>query len=80
MSTSSNYEGSDYWWGTSVSAQGSNIRAGAVVGTSYCGFAFTKTAIQSLIDLGLKGVKIHPDYQETLIDDDGYIEILKCAK
>ena len=56
LSTSSNYEGSDYWWGTSVSAQGSNIRAGAVVGTSYCGFALTKTAIQSLIDLGLKTV------------------------
>lgn len=30
--------------------------------------------------LGIKGVKIHPDYQETFIDDDGYIEILKCAK
>ncbi len=29
---------------------------------------------------GIKGVKIHPDYQETYIDDAGYIEILKCAK
>ena len=29
---------------------------------------------------GIKGVKIHPDYQGTFIDDDGYIEILKCAK
>ena len=28
---------------------------------------------------GIKGVKIHPDYQGTFIDDDGYIEILKCA-
>ena len=31
-------------------------------------------------ELGLKGVKIHPDYQDTFIDDDGYLEILKCAK
>ena len=31
-------------------------------------------------DLGLLGVKIHPDYQSTFIDDDGYIQILKCAK
>ena len=33
-----------------------------------------------LKSLGFKGVKIHPDYQDTFIDDDGYIEILKCAK
>ena len=31
-------------------------------------------------DLGLLGVKIHPDYQSTFIDDEGYIQILKCAK
>ena len=31
-------------------------------------------------DQGLLGVKIHPDYQETFIDDDGYIEILSAAK
>ncbi len=29
---------------------------------------------------GIKGVKIHPDYQSTYIDDKGYVEILKCAK
>lgn len=29
---------------------------------------------------GIKGVKIHPDYQSTFIDDAGYIEILNCAK
>ena len=29
---------------------------------------------------GILGVKIHPDYQSTFIDDDGYIEILKSAK
>lgn len=33
-----------------------------------------------LKSVGIKGVKIHPDYQSTYIDDDGYIEILKCAK
>ena len=31
-------------------------------------------------DLGFLGVKIHPDYQSTFIDDDGYVKILKCAK
>lgn len=30
--------------------------------------------------LGIKGVKIHPDYQSTFIDDEGYIEILENAK
>ena len=30
--------------------------------------------------MGFKGVKIHPDYQGTFIDNEGYIEILKCAK
>ncbi len=30
--------------------------------------------------LGIKGVKIHPDYQSTYIDDDGYVEILEWAK
>jgi len=33
-----------------------------------------------LKSLGIKGVKIHPDYQSTFIDDKGYVEILKCAK
>ena len=33
-----------------------------------------------LKDLGIKGVKIHPDYQGTFIDDDGYIQILESAK
>ncbi len=30
-------------------------------------------------NMGFKGVKIHPDYQYTFIDDKAYIEILKCA-
>lgn len=29
---------------------------------------------------GFLGVKIHPDYQMTYIDDEGYVKILKCAK
>ena len=29
---------------------------------------------------GIKGVKIHPDYQNTFIDDEGYVKILQCAK
>ena len=33
-----------------------------------------------LKSVGIKGVKIHPDYQSTYIDDDGYVEILRCAK
>ncbi len=32
-----------------------------------------------LKEKGFLGVKIHPDYQETFIDDEGYVEILKCA-
>lgn len=28
---------------------------------------------------GFSGVKIHPDYQGTLINDDGYLRIVKCA-
>lgn len=29
---------------------------------------------------GIKGVKIHPDYQESFINCNGYVDILKCAK
>ncbi len=32
-----------------------------------------------LKEKGFLGVKIHPDYQETFIDDEGYLEILRCA-
>ena len=39
-----------------------------------------KGKMRYLKDSGIKGVKIHPDYQKTYIDDDGYLEILKCAK
>ncbi len=29
---------------------------------------------------GFLGVKLHPDYQETFITDDGYLRIMECAK
>ena len=29
---------------------------------------------------GFLGIKLHPDYQETFFDDDGYLEILSAAK
>ncbi len=36
--------------------------------------------MKTIKELGIKGVKIHPDYQATFIDDPGYIQILNCAK
>ena len=36
--------------------------------------------IRLLKDNGFLGFKIHPDYQETFIDDKRYIKILECAK
>ena len=39
-----------------------------------------RNKMKYLYDRGFKGVKIHPDYQNTFIDDEGYIEILKAAK
>ena len=39
-----------------------------------------KEKMQAVKDAGIKGVKIHPDYQGTPIDDNGYIEILTAAK
>lgn len=29
---------------------------------------------------GFLGIKIHPDYQETFINDDGYLRIMECAR
>ena len=29
---------------------------------------------------GIKGIKLHPDYQSTFFDDEGYVEIVKEAK
>lgn len=39
-----------------------------------------KGKMKTLKELGFLGVKIHPDYQDTFIDHEGYIEILKAAK
>lgn len=39
-----------------------------------------KSKMALVKQMGFKGVKIHPDYQGTFISDDGYLEILKCAK
>ena len=39
-----------------------------------------KEKMKFLKKSGFLGVKIHPDYQDTYINDDGYIEILKCAR
>lgn len=31
-------------------------------------------------EMGFLGVKLHPDYQDTFINDEGYVRILRCAK
>ncbi len=36
--------------------------------------------MKQIATLGFKGVKIHPQYQDTYIDDEGYEQILRCAK
>ena len=33
-----------------------------------------------LKDNGIKGIKLHPDFQNTFFDDEKYIEIINCAK
>ncbi len=35
--------------------------------------------MRTLKEMGFKGVKIHPDYQETFFDDARYLEILRAA-
>lgn len=36
--------------------------------------------LQYLKDIGVKGVKLHPDYTDTFIDDSRYIRIIAAAK
>ncbi len=36
--------------------------------------------LKFLKENGIKGIKIHPDYQSTFIDDERYVNILSCAK
>ncbi len=38
-----------------------------------------KSALLAVKNLGLKGVKIHPDYQGVFIDDIRFMHILECA-
>ena len=39
-----------------------------------------KGKMKTIREHGINGIKIHPDYQQTFIDDDRYYEILKAAK
>jgi predicted TIM-barrel fold metal-dependent hydrolase len=39
-----------------------------------------KGKMRFLREQGFKGIKLHPDYQGTFFDDDGYVEIVKQAK
>ncbi len=39
-----------------------------------------KNKMKELKRLGVKGIKIHPDYQGTFFDADDYVEIVKSAK
>lgn len=39
-----------------------------------------KNKMKSLRESGIKGIKIHPDYQRTFIDDDRYYNLIKHAK
>lgn len=38
-----------------------------------------KKELDVIIALGLKGIKLHPDYQDTFIDDQRYIDIITYA-
>ncbi len=36
--------------------------------------------LEFIKSLGLKGIKLHPDYQNTYINDEKYLRILRCAE
>ena len=36
--------------------------------------------MKQIKEMGFLGVKLHPDYQDTFINDEGYVRILRCAK
>lgn len=36
--------------------------------------------MKQIKESGFLGVKIHPDYQQTMIDDEKYVRIMECAK
>lgn len=35
--------------------------------------------LKQLVDMGFKGIKLHPDWQETYIDDDKYVFLIREA-
>ncbi len=35
--------------------------------------------LDTIVDLGLRGIKLHPDYQGVFIDDERYVRILQAA-
>lgn len=38
-----------------------------------------KTELETIKELGLKGIKLHPDYQNVLFDDERYMRIIEYA-
>ena len=59
-----------------VSQQYDNIFS---FGTMHPDYENYKDEIFRIAELGLKGIKLHPDYQETFFDDERYIRILDEA-
>lgn len=42
-------------------------------------FELYEEELKRLKDNGIKGIKLHPDYQNTFFDDDKYAKIIDCA-
>ena len=42
-------------------------------------YEFYEEELKRLKDNGIKGIKLHPDYQDTFFDDDKYAKIIDCA-
>lgn len=38
-----------------------------------------KEELKKLADAGIKGIKLHPDFQDVFIDDDKTVELMRCA-
>lgn len=36
-------------------------------------------AVEEILALGLRGVKVHPDFQKTPVDDEKYMELFSCC-
>ncbi|MFI3173158.1 MAG: amidohydrolase family protein, partial [Eubacteriales bacterium] len=48
-------------------------------GAMHPDYADYKVELKRVKEMGLKGIKLHPDYQQTLFDDIRYKRILECA-